>query len=269
MKKFDAPQYLQLNQGGSQARLSILRNHAAYTNAPDVNLPPSRRLPSWREARAYGFHDWASAYAALSQGLGGNESVWYCFTGEQFRNPQWSDEIVRLRHTGWFYDAEFQEPGMVYRGFVESLTHERFVAGYEDIEAGSRVYFGNVFTNQEQAAQMADEHARVAAQREQESRAEERANQPQWYSSSMGYVELQLTRDQWQQGYHQGDCDNDVADLRKDAGIAAQLAKIDPEKLKLELREFGAWDEDELADHDQNLTRILWLACGELFDTNA
>lgn len=29
------------------------------------------------------------------------------------------------------------------------------------------------------------------------------------------------------------------------------------------LRGYGAWDDDELADHDENLTRLVWLTgCG-------
>ena len=47
-----------------------------------------------------------------------------------------------------------------------------------------------------------------------------------------------------------------------------RLAKIDPAILRDELREYGAWDENELADHDQNLQRLLWLAAGDIVDGN-
>lgn len=42
--------------------------------------------------------------------------------------------------------------------------------------------------------------------------------------------------------------------------ISEQLAKIDPDTLREELREYGAWDGDELADHDANLMRLVWVA---------
>ena len=46
--------------------------------------------------------------------------------------------------------------------------------------------------------------------------------------------------------------------------IAEQLAKLDPKLLASELKERGAWDEAELADHDQNLQRILWIAACDI-----
>jgi hypothetical protein len=34
-----------------------------------------------------------------------------------------------------------------------------------------------------------------------------------------------------------------------------------PEALSAELREYGAWDDDERADDEANWRRIVWLAC--------
>jgi hypothetical protein len=65
---------------------------------------------------------------------------------------------------------------------------------------------------------------------------------------------------------HQGQCDDDVLAFSKVPRIAEQLARIDPEVLRAELKEYGAWDAQELADHDQNLQRILWLAAGDIRD---
>ena len=45
----------------------------------------------------------------------------------------------------------------------------------------------------------------------------------------------------------------------------------DVETCKDALRPYGAWDNDELADHDKNLRRMVWLAgcglceCGEIY----
>lgn len=87
-----------------------------------------------------------------------------------------------------------------------------------------------------------------------------------WFSSSSGRIELQITLSQASSASHPGQCDNDVMALSKAPKIARQLAKIDPQTLRDELREYGAWDDDELADHEQNLQRILWIACGDIVD---
>lgn len=42
--------------------------------------------------------------------------------------------------------------------------------------------------------------------------------------------------------------------------ISKQLAKIDPETLRDELGEYGAWDDDGLVNHDANLMRLVWIA---------
>ena len=46
--------------------------------------------------------------------------------------------------------------------------------------------------------------------------------------------------------------------------MAAQLARIDPDALRSELGEYGAWDSDELANHGDNLERIVWLAANDV-----
>jgi hypothetical protein len=87
-----------------------------------------------------------------------------------------------------------------------------------------------------------------------------------WYSTGGGRIELQMTLAQAQGASHQGQCDADVEDLSKEPAIARQLAKINPETLRTELKEYGAWDADELSDHNQNLQRILWLAAGDIVE---
>ncbi len=81
-----------------------------------------------------------------------------------------------------------------------------------------------------------------------------------WYTSGSGRIELQMTMEQAESASHSGDCDEDTRELSKVPAIAEQLAKIDPSVLSAELKEYGAWDSEELADHAQNLQRILWLA---------
>lgn len=89
-----------------------------------------------------------------------------------------------------------------------------------------------------------------------------------WWCSSSGRIEIQMTKAQAASASHQGQCDDDVMALSRNLKIARQLAKIDPETLRRELYEYGAWDDDELSDHDQNLQRILWIAAGDIVDGN-
>lgn len=90
-----------------------------------------------------------------------------------------------------------------------------------------------------------------------------------WFTSGSGKIELQMTKAQAASASHQGRCDEDVRELSKVPAIARQLVKIDPQVLQDELREYGAWDAEELADHDQNLQRLLWLAAGDITDSDS
>jgi hypothetical protein len=78
--------------------------------------------------------------------------------------------------------------------------------------------------------------------------------------------ELAMTLDQAQSASHPGECDADVAELMCDANIAGQLDAIGPDKMRDELREYGAWDAEELADDDANRRRVVWLAAGMIVD---
>lgn len=89
-----------------------------------------------------------------------------------------------------------------------------------------------------------------------------------WWTESLGRIELQITRQQAEACSHPGQCDADVADLRKVPAIRRQLDKLAPDLVAKCLREYGAWDENELADHDANLNRILWCACCDIAEKN-
>ena len=80
------------------------------------------------------------------------------------------------------------------------------------------------------------------------------------------YFDLELTREDAESGSHPGQCDEDVAALRDLRYIRNQLDALDPEKVRRELREYGAWDDEELSDHGANLSRVLWLACGNIVE---
>ena len=87
-----------------------------------------------------------------------------------------------------------------------------------------------------------------------------------WYTSGDGRIELEIEYADADEGYHPGQCEHDVMALSKKPYIAEQLAKIDPMVLRNELKQYGAWDEEELSDHEENIQRILWLACGDIVE---
>lgn len=90
----------------------------------------------------------------------------------------------------------------------------------------------------------------------------------EWWSESLGRIELQIDRADAESCSHSGSCDDDVAELRKAPYIKEQLDALAPDTVRASLREYGAWDDDELADHDANLTRLLWLACCDIAEGN-
>ena len=79
---------------------------------------------------------------------------------------------------------------------------------------------------------------------------------------------IQMTMRQAESASHQGSCDDDVAQLLEDRRIVRQLDKISAEKIRDELREYGAWDADELADDDANRERIVWIAAGDIVENS-
>jgi hypothetical protein len=98
--------------------------------------------------------------------------------------------------------------------------------------------------------------------------AEDTSEKKYWFSGNYG-VEFEMTLEQAESASHAGDCEADVQALQADPVIAEQLAKIKPEALRRELEDYGTWDAEELSDHNQNLTRILWLAAGDIRDSHA
>ena len=87
-----------------------------------------------------------------------------------------------------------------------------------------------------------------------------------YYTSGSGRIEFQLTAQDANTGHHTGRCDDDIDYLLTLDHIKKQLDAINPALLAEELREYGAWSADELADHEQNKARILWIACGDIAD---
>lgn len=87
-----------------------------------------------------------------------------------------------------------------------------------------------------------------------------------YYYSSCGRIELEIKLSDAEIGYHSGACDFDIAYLLTVPYIAKQLSAIPPELIAAELEGFGAWNSEELADHEENKNRLLWIACGDIVD---
>ena len=84
--------------------------------------------------------------------------------------------------------------------------------------------------------------------------------------ASFNRFELQMTMTQAQSASHQGECINDVEVLLQDPRIKRQFKKIDPKAIRIELQEYGAWDDNELADDIENQKRILWIAACDIVE---
>lgn len=77
---------------------------------------------------------------------------------------------------------------------------------------------------------------------------------------------LNITKKLANMGCHSGDCSEDIQRISELPEIKRQLKKISPEQLKKELYDYGAWNDSELQSHEDNLQRILWIACGDIVD---
>jgi hypothetical protein len=88
------------------------------------------------------------------------------------------------------------------------------------------------------------------------------------FVSNTGAADLCMTLAQAQSAAHPGPCDTDVETLAADPAIRAQLDALDPAAVAAELKPYGAWDAVQLANHPENLLRLLWLAAGDIVEEN-
>lgn len=84
------------------------------------------------------------------------------------------------------------------------------------------------------------------------------------YWTSFNRFELRLPGEAVTDCSHSGACDLDVAHW---APIVAEQVEQDnfprrptPDAIRAELREYGAWDANELADDNANWQRLVWIA---------
>ena len=82
--------------------------------------------------------------------------------------------------------------------------------------------------------------------------------------ASFNRFEIQMTKAQASSGSHQGDCEQDVRALVAEPAIRRQLDKIGLGNIQAELKEYGAWDEEELKNEEWCRLRIMWIAAGNI-----
>lgn len=84
-----------------------------------------------------------------------------------------------------------------------------------------------------------------------------------WNNSNYGN-DLNITKVDAESCSHPGPCDDDVKALLETPYIRRQMKKLDKEKLRIELDDYGCWDDEQLSNHEDNKMRWLWLSCGDI-----
>jgi hypothetical protein len=90
-----------------------------------------------------------------------------------------------------------------------------------------------------------------------------------YWTCGSGRIELQMTLAEAQSVAHPGPCDADVLALSGVPSIRRQLWELSPADVRAALKDCGAWSAAELADHEANLQRLLWIAGGDIVDNHA
>lgn len=89
-------------------------------------------------------------------------------------------------------------------------------------------------------------------------------NDKTWWTSGCGRINLQIDLRDAKDCSHSGSCDSDIEWLKSCPYIIEQTDKLDRLLLANILREYGAWDDGDLSNHDANIDRILWIACNDI-----
>lgn len=85
--------------------------------------------------------------------------------------------------------------------------------------------------------------------------------QPDKRTACFNRFSLELPQDCIADCSHSGQCYDDV---KYWADEINRPAEITPEKLAAELKEYGAWESEDLADDGANWQRLIWIAAGNL-----
>ena len=80
-----------------------------------------------------------------------------------------------------------------------------------------------------------------------------------YWTDGSGYLEIKMSQEQIDSICQSGSNDAAVA--------AADKPTLDPNIMRKVLREYGAWDAEELANDADNLSRVFWIAAWDCFDS--
>ena len=80
------------------------------------------------------------------------------------------------------------------------------------------------------------------------------------YTAYFNRFDLELPAQAIADCHHTGRCDSDVAFWEPQIDLSA----IDPDDIRAELEECGAWDDSELANDQDNRERLIWIAAGNI-----
>lgn len=89
----------------------------------------------------------------------------------------------------------------------------------------------------------------------------DRHNTTLLYTASFERFSIEMTRAQVDSCSHQGQCYEDSKATLDELNLT-----IEPHKVRDELKEYGAWTDEELSDDRENLIRIVWLAACQIKD---
>lgn len=84
------------------------------------------------------------------------------------------------------------------------------------------------------------------------------------WSSGNWRIELLISEEVAHLCSHPGPCDDDIERCMQLPEIKEQIDKINPETLADEISEYSDWD---CSDHNTNLMRLLWIACGDILES--
>ena len=87
-----------------------------------------------------------------------------------------------------------------------------------------------------------------------------------WNSGNYPTTELNITKADAQSVSGPGDQTHNVVRLSQKKYIQRQTQRIDPEMLRKELKEYGAWNKEELENHIANIERWLWLSGSSIIE---
>lgn len=137
-----------------------------------ATLTPLSGLRKKREGRRFT----GGYYHAPKPNANNGRGFYLDDAGQPFTRWQWADDVegAHISHSGWFTD-DYGDSEKI-RGIVILLPHGRFMAGWSMGEGMASTIEPGVFDDIDDAARMADEHARVAADNEREYRVTQGEN---------------------------------------------------------------------------------------------